>query len=324
MRRLLLSVLAVMLCVCAAEIVISAEQSTDSTPASTISEAPITDDDREHWAFRPLIRPEQPVVANAAWCLNPIDKFILAALEREGLSPMPPADRTTLIRRVTLDLTGLPPKPEEIDAFLADQSVDAYERLIDRLLASPAYGERWAQHWLDLARFAETDGFEHDKLRPQAWRYRQWVIDAANTDMPYDEFVRLQIAGDELKPDEPSAAVATGFGLCGPDMADINSQDERRHVLLNDMTATVGSVFLALQLGCAQCHDHKYDPISQADFYRLRAFFEPALQLEETKFGRTLLTDSKPRQSYFWIRGDFRRQGPEVQPAFVRIADYRS
>ncbi len=165
--------------------------------------------------------------------------------------------------------------------FLADESSDAYDKLVDRLLASPAYGERWAQHWLDLARFAETDGFEHDLIRPNAWRYRDWVIDALNRDMPFDEFVRMQLAGDELRPGDAAAAIATGFLLCGPDMPDLNLQNERRHVVLNEITATVGAVFLGMQFGCAQCHDHKFDPIRQHDFYRLRAFFEPADMFRE-------------------------------------------
>jgi hypothetical protein len=183
---------------------------------------------------------------------------------------------------------------------VADPRPDAYERLVDRLLAAPSYGERWAQHWLDIARFAETDGFEHDLVRPNAWRYRDWVIDALNADMPYDEFLRMQLAGDELalvagssgvthgieageRPSRSiaSSAVATGFLLCGPDMPDLNLQDERRHNVLNEMTSTVGSVFLGLQFGCAQCHDHKFDPISMADFYRLRAFFEPSEFFDE-------------------------------------------
>ncbi|MDB5337065.1 MAG: hypothetical protein JWN70_2684 [Planctomycetaceae bacterium] len=187
---------------------------------------------------------------------------------------MPPADRLTYLRRVTFDLTGLPPTPAEQAEFLADGAADARERLIDRLLASPAYGERWAQHWLDLARFAETDGYEHDLVRQNAWRYRDWVVEALNRDLPYDEFVRLQLAGDLIHPGDPSATVATGWLLCGPDMPDINNQDERRHTVLNEMASTVGAVFLGLQVGCAQCHDHKFDPLSQADFYRLRACFE--------------------------------------------------
>jgi hypothetical protein len=171
-------------------------------------EPPITDADREHWAFRPLSHPQLPDVADSAWCVNPIDRFVLARLEAAGISPSPPADRVTLIRRMTFDLTGLPPTPDEVDRYLADDQPGAYERLVDRLLATPAYGERWAQHWLDLARFAESDGFEHDHVRPDAWKYRDWVIDALNDDMPYDEFVRRQIAGDLLYPGEEEAAIA--------------------------------------------------------------------------------------------------------------------
>jgi hypothetical protein len=234
-------------------------------------ERPIAPEDREHWAFQPIVRPAVP---SDDQTLHPIDAFINARLRAANLTPVGLADRETLLRRVTFDLTGLPPTLKEIDAFLADQSPEAWERVVDRLLASPAYGERWAQHWLDLARFAETDGFEHDLPRPQAWRYRDWVIQALNDDLPFDQFVRLQIAGDELAPGDPAALVATGFLLCGPDMPDINNQDERRHVVLNEMTATVGEVLLGLQVGCAQCHDHKIDPISQFDFYRLRAFFD--------------------------------------------------
>ena len=243
---------------------------------ATPDEPPITASDREHWAFRPIQHPVMPAVRDRTWGHNPVDDFILARLEAAGLSPLPPADRLTLIRRATFDLTGLPPTPAEVDAFCADDASQAYERLVDRLLAAPAYGERWAQHWLDLARFAETDGFEHDLVRPHAWRYRDWVVNALNQDLPYDEFTALQIAGDELRPGDPAAVIATGFLLCGPDMPDINLQDERRHTVLNEITSTVGAVFLGLQIGCAQCHDHKYDPLSQADFYRLRAHFDSA------------------------------------------------
>jgi hypothetical protein len=287
-------------------------------------EPPITQRDREHWAFRPLSAPAVPHVGDTSWPRNPIDQFVLAALRDAGLEPSPEADRVMLIRRITLDLTGLPPTPEEVDRFLADSEPDAYERVIDRLLARSAYGERWAQHWLDLARFAETDGFEHDHVRPDAWKYRDWVIEALNTDMPYGEFVRLQIAGDLVRPGDESAAVATGFALAGPDMPDINLEQERRHMVLNDITATVGSVFLGLTIGCAECHDHKYDPISQADFYRLRAFFEPALHFDKHTFGRVLrevrTAESARRASHICERGDFRRPGPQVEPAYPRIA----
>ncbi|MCA9265692.1 MAG: DUF1553 domain-containing protein, partial [Planctomycetales bacterium] len=205
----------------------------------------------------------------------------------------------------------------------ADDRPDAYEQLVDRLLRSPQYGERWAQFWLDLARFAETDGFEHDKLRKNAWRYRDWVVQALNDDMSYAQFAQWQVAGDLLSPQDAAAHVATAFCLSGPDMPDINSQEERRHVLLNEMTATVGAVFLGLQVGCAQCHDHMYDPISQADFYRLRSFFQPAVhvKLNETVSLLAERSNVDRDKSYFMVRGDWRRPGPEVQPAFLRIAN---
>ncbi|MEX2172261.1 MAG: DUF1549 and DUF1553 domain-containing protein [Pirellulales bacterium] len=286
-------------------------------------EPAITPSDREHWAFRPLAAPTVPHVGDTSWPRNPIDDFILARLRDARLEPSPEADRGTLIRRVTLDLTGLPPTPLEVEQFLADKESCAYERVVDRLLASPAYGERWAQHWLDLARFAETDGFELDEIRPEAWKYRDWVIQALNNDLPYCEFVRLQIAGDLIHPGNESAAVATGFVLAGPDMPDINLDEERRHMMLNDMSATVGSVFLGLQIGCSECHDHKYDPLSQADFYRLRAFFEPALHFDKHKFGRVLHEDQPVDPTHYVSfvreRGDFRRRGPQVEPAFPRI-----
>ena len=243
---------------------------------ASAEETPLSRTDRDHWAFRPLARPAPPKFAASETIANDIDRFISSRLRNTELRPLPEADRVTLIRRVSFGLTGLPPTPDQIDRFVNDESLDAYERLIDRLLGSPNYGVRWGQHWLDLARFAESDGFEHDVLRPNAWRYRDWVIDALNADMPYDEFVRLQLAGDELRPGDHDALIATGFALCGPDMPDINDQKERRHMVLNDMASTVGSVFLGLNVGCAQCHDHKFDPISQADFYRLRTFFENA------------------------------------------------
>ena len=290
-----------------------------------LHEEPITDYDRDHWSFRPLVRPEPPTVGDEAWVHTPIDRFILAKLEAEKLAPMPEAEAAALLRRVTFDLTGLPPTPEELDAFLQSairSPQSAIETVVDRLLASPAYGERWGQHWLDMARFAETDGFEHDKVRPDAWRYRDWVIDALNRDLPFDEFVRLQLAGDELRSDDREAAIATGFLLAGPDMPDLNIPDERRHNVLNEMTSTVGAVFLGLQLGCAQCHDHKYDPLSQADFYRLRAVFETADLFKSSNVGRVLREkDSQPPVSHLMVRGDFRRPGAVVEAAFPRIAN---
>jgi hypothetical protein len=173
-----------------------------------------------------------------------------------------------------------------------------------------------------LARFAETDGFEHDKIRPTAWKYRDWVIGALNEDLPFDRFVSLQLAGDVIRPNDADASIATAFCLSGPDMPDINSQEERKHVLMNEVTSTVGAVFLSLQIGCAQCHDHKYDAISQADFYRLRAFFDPAVRLDRNKSLTTLDHNADPdAKSHLYHRGDWRRAGPVVQAAFPRIAN---
>jgi hypothetical protein len=285
-------------------------------------EPPISADDREHWSFSPLLRPPLPSTDGSHRPQNAIDHFIASAWQRKQIDPLLMADRMTLLRRVTFDLTGLPPTPDEIRRFRSDDSADAYERLVDRLLGSPRYGEHWAQSWLDLARFAETDGFEHDKVRPEAWRYRDWVIQALNADMPYDQFVSWQLAGDELQPSNKWAKIATTFCLAGPDMPDINLQNERKHYLLNSITSTVGSVLLGLQLECAQCHDHKYDPISQADFYRFRAIFEPAVRVKRNEsVGALSENDSEAVDSYLMLRGDFRRRGPRVEPAFPRIAN---
>lgn len=287
----------------------------------TITEAPITAEDRAHWSFRRLARPAIPWTSDHRWTRNPIDHFILARLQAKQLLPQTEAGRVTLIRRLSFDLLGLPPTPADIDAFIGDNSPDAYERLVDRWLNSHHYGEHWSQHWLDLARFAETDGYEHDKVRGEAWRYRDWVINALNADTPYDRFVALQLAGDELASDDPQARIATTFCLSGPDMPDINSQEERRQNVLNEMTGTVGSVLLGLQIGCAQCHDHKYDPISQADFYRLRAVFEPAVHVKKNVSLSTLHeTSGRATSSHLMLRGDWRRPGPEVQPDVPRIA----
>ncbi len=312
-------VVSALLTVCALGRDLGAGEDSDSG----VKEPEITAADREHWSFQPLKRPSVPQIVHADLARNPVDHFVLRKLEAKKLKLMPAADRHTLIRRLSLDLTGLPPTPGEIDRFVRDDSPDAYGRLVDRLLASPAYGERWAQHWLDLARFAETDGFEHDAIRPDAWRYRDWVIDALNKDLPYDQFVQMQLAGDELFPDDPEAAVATGFLLSGPDMPDINDQEERRHTVLNEITSTVGKSLLGLGLGCAQCHDHKYDPVSQADFYRTRAFFENTIRPKRDEQLGYTIEESGPvaLESHLMIRGDFSRPGPVLEPAFLRIAN---
>ncbi len=225
--------------------------------------------------FQPPRRPALPAVKNNSWTVNPIDTFILARLEAEGLTPSPRADKSRLLRRVTFDLTGLPPTIGEQEAFLSDTSADAYGKVVEHLLDSPRYGERWAQHWLDLVRYAETDGFKADDPRPSAHRYRDYVIAALNADLPYDRFVRQQLAGDELEPDNPQALIATGFLRLWPDEYNAANLEQRRQEILDDVTDVTGQVFLGMTFGCARCHDHKYDPILQTDYFRLQAFFAP-------------------------------------------------
>ena len=237
--------------------------------------------DPEHWSWQPLERPQLPRVADAAWPRNPVDRFVLAQLEQQGTEPSREADRRTLIRRLTFDLWGLPPRPADVDAFVADVAPQAYGRLVNRLLASPRYGERWARHWLDVVRYGESDGFQHDWLRSNAWRYRQWVIDALNQDMPYDQFARWQLAGDVLQPNDPAAMAATGFLVAGA--YDWNANQSRgnaktgfqyirsRQEEMEDIVGTVGQTLLGLTVQCARCHDHRTDPIGQEDYYRLSA-----------------------------------------------------
>lgn len=284
-------------------------------------EKPITETDRGHWSFRSPVRVELPVVGGAE---SAIDRFLLARLAAEGLDFAPEADRRTFIRRLTFDLTGLPPEPTEVDAYVSDDSPEAYGRLVDRLLASPAFGERWAQPWLDVVRFAETDGFEHDAVRPDAWRYRDWVVAAMNGDLPYDRFIQFQLAGDELAPGDEAARGATGYLLAGPDMPDLNLPEERRHNLLNGIAANIGEAFLGLTLACAQCHDHKTDPISIEDFYRLRAVFANSLTdfKRDQKIGPVFPEDGRDAPpSFVMLRGDFRRPGAAVAPGFPRVLD---
>ncbi len=229
------------------------------------------------WSLRPIRRPPSPKVKAASWVRNPVDAFVRARLESEGLEPAPEADRRTYARRVTLDLTGLLPAPEEVDAFLADQSPDAYEKLVDRLLALPAYGERWGRHWLDVARFAESHGYEMNTLRPNAWPYRDYVIRALNEDRPFARFVREQLAGDVVGKGDFLTEAATGFLVGGPHDLVGNATPEgklqQRSDDLFDVVSTTGAAFLGLTVGCARCHDHKFDPITQRDFYSLEAVF---------------------------------------------------
>src|SRR5450432_4184795 len=228
---------------------------------------------REFWSFQKLSGQNPPVVRNTAWVRNPIDQFILAKLEAKNIKPGPPADKVTLLRRACFDLIGLPPTPDEVEAFVADPSPDAFEKVVDRLLASPQYGERWGRPWLDLARYAESEGFKADEARPNAWRYRDYVIQAFNSDKPYDRFVQEQIAGDEMWPASPEARVATGFHRHYPDESNARNLMQRRQEILDDITDTTGAVFMGLTFGCARCHNHKFDPILHTDYYRLQAFF---------------------------------------------------
>ncbi len=233
----------------------------------------ITEEDRKWWAFQPLRPVTPPGLDDPRWGKNPIDRFVFPRLRAEGLMPAPPADRLALIRRVSFDVIGLPPTPREIDAFLADTSADAYVKLIDRLLASPRYGEKWARHWLDLVRYAESDGYRLDEYRPTAWRYRDYVIRSFNADKPYDRFLREQLAGDELYSDDPDALAGTAFLRHW--IYEYNQRDVRLQwqTILDDVTDVTSEAFLGLGMGCARCHDHKFDPILQKDYYRLQAFF---------------------------------------------------
>ncbi len=234
--------------------------------------------ERSHWAFVKRATPPVPtftLAADNAWVKNPIDAFILQRLQKAGLKPSPPADRATLIRRVYFDLTGLPPSPREVAAFGADKSPDSWRKLVERLLASPHYGERWAQHWLDVVRFAETDGFEYDTHRRDAWRYRDYVIRSFNQDKPYDRFVTEQLAGDEIAPGDNDALAAAGFNRLGPLRKNAGNQEvaSSRNEVLTEMTNAVGAALLGVTLACARCHDHKFDPIRQSDYYRIQAYF---------------------------------------------------
>lgn len=236
------------------------------------AETPETRAGLDWWAFQPVVLPPVPAVAESG---SPIDAFILQRLRLQGLEPAPPADRRFLIRRVSYDLTGLPPGLAEVEAFIADSSPEAYERLVDRLLASEHFGERWARHWLDVARFAETNGYERDELKPNLWKYRDWVIDAFNADMPYDQFVREQLAGDEIQQPDERSVIATGMLRAGTWNDEPNDPHEYQYERLEDMVDVVSTAFLGLTVKCARCHDHKFDPIPQRDYYRFAAAFWP-------------------------------------------------
>lgn len=267
---------------------------------------------QQHWSFMPIQRP--PVPAGGAQ--NPIDAFIRAELAKQQLQPAPRADPVTLLRRVSLDLTGLPPGPEDVCAFVQSGGGDAaYLALVDRLLASPHFGERWGRHWLDVARYADSNGFLGDGLRKNAWKYRDWVIDAINRDLPFDEFTIQQLAGD-LLPDSP--LTATGFHR----NAALNTEagvdkEEARFQNLADRVNTTGRVWMGLTVGCAQCHTHKYDPITIRDYYSLYAFFNNTADQDDAQTQAPTLVElaTDRRQTYIHLAGDYARRGPDVMPA---------
>ena len=278
---------------------------------------------RDWWSLQPVERPAVPRLAK-----HPIDAFILAKLSQESMKPAPRADRSTLVRRAYFDLTGLPPNPEQVEQFTHDPSPDAWPRLIDRLLASPHYGERWARYWLDLVRFAETDGYERDKLKPNIWRYRDWVINAFNNDMPYTRFVADQLAGDEVPNRTKQSVVATGMIRAGTWNDEPNDPADYLYTRLEDMVHTTTSAFLGLTVKCARCHDHKFDPILQSDYYRIASFFwaghigqanqggPPSKQLGFEVYGWTDRS-ADPPPIHLLHKGERHKPGPKIAPGFL-------
>jgi hypothetical protein len=276
----------------------------------------------DHWSYQPITRPATPKPRNAGWVRNAIDAFVLARLDKEGIKPSPPADRAMLMRRVYLDLIGLPPEPKEVTALLADKSPGAYEKVVDRLLASPHFGERWGRHWLDLARYADSDGYEKDRQRPNAWRYRQWVIDALNADLPYDQFTIQQIAGDLLPKATPQQRAATGFHRNTLHNTEGGADREEDRVKKTvDRTNTIGTIWLGMSVGCAQCHTHKYDPLTQREYF---SFYALLNNIKETNVTAPwsgnkgtkaqAVSEGKPRQARIHLRGNFLNPGAAVEP----------
>ncbi len=276
-------------------------------------------DKAAHWAFAPATRPAVAGVRDAAWVRNPVDAFVLARLEKEQLTPSREADRRTLIRRVSFDLTGLPPAPERMERFVSEEEPNAYENLVDELLASPRYGERWARHWLDVVHYGESHGYDKDKPRPNAWPYRDYVIRALNEDKPYPRFVQEQVAGDVLFPETNDGVVATGFIAAGP--WDFVGHTELREGTVDkeitrsndrdDMVMTAMSTFQSLTVHCARCHEHKFDPITQEDYYRLQAVFAGVDRGEREYPGGgkvyAAVPLKKPRPIHLLHRGDVKQ-----------------
>ena len=273
---------------------------------------------KNHWAFRPVVRPSPPSVRQHRRIANAIDAFVQPQLEARALTLHDEADRRTLIRRLHLDLVGMPPSPDHVRAFVDDKSPDAYEKLVDRLLSSPHFGERWGRHWLDLARFAESDGYENDALRPNAWRYRDWVINAVNRDLPFDRFTIEQLAGDLLPDATIDQKTAAGFHRNTLwNSAASADKEEFRTFAIKDRTDTTGVAWMGLTLGCAQCHSHKYDPIAHREYYQLYAFFNRTDNADLPLDGKSAVNSIKTvaRTTHVHTRGSFLQPGDEVAPA---------
>jgi len=287
---------------------------------------------RDGWSLQPVRRPSIPNVQNPERVRNPIDAFIQARLEREGWTPAPEADRRTLLRRLHVDLTGLPPTFEEVESFVTDTAADAYESRVDRLLASPQFGERWGRYWLDVVRYAETCGYERDQVKPQVWKYRDWVIRAFNDDLPYDRFVRDQLAGDEVPGNNESSWIATGFLRLGTWNDEPNDPQEYKYERLEDMVHATSTAFLGMTVKCARCHDHKFDPITQLDYHRVAAAFwtgyiQPGQGTlggpDPKKLPYDVLawtdTSREPAPFHFLKKGDPHRPGDVVEPGFLSM-----
>ena len=273
--RLTIGKMAVLLASLLAAPVRADEPSSDQPTGPADYDSKISDSDREHWAFQPVRRPAVPAVNDGRWIRNPIDAFLLAKLEEKGWSPAAPASTPALVRRMYFDVNGLPPTPDELAAVVNDRSADAIEKLVDELLARPAYGERWGRHWLDLVRYAETNGYERDGAKPHVWRYRDYVINSFNADKSFDRFLLEQLAGDELPDASPETVIALGYYRLGPWDDEPADPAEDRSDQLDDMVATTSHVFLGLTLACARCHNHKFEPLTTLDYYRLTAIFNP-------------------------------------------------
>jgi hypothetical protein len=286
-------------------------------PAAEIAEKEYDySEGRKFWSFQPLAETAVPNGgANAKWARSDIDRFILARMNEMKLSPNPAAEKRTLIRRVYFDLIGLPPTPEEVDQFVNDPSPDAYAKLVDRLLENEHYGERWGRHWLDVARFGESHGYEADNDRPQAFVYRDAVIKSLNQDLPYDTFVKWQIAGDEFDPKNELARQLTGFCGAGPTLTN-EGGDRVKYEKLDDVVSATGEAFLGLTIGCARCHDHKFDPISAKDYYRFAGVFETMKVDGNT--GQVSEGTRSPRQSYFLYRGNYRSKS-KIEYGFLNV-----